>query len=90
MRVADANMWNGLHNLEDRLKERFIEMADENERLKSALRAMAEYPPPGHDRRTDDGYPVEFDYDEFAYKRMVDSYRDYARESLGEERKGEG
>ena len=33
------------------------------------------YPPVGHPRRTEDGYPTELIYDEFAYNRMVNSYR---------------
>jgi len=39
------------------------------------------YPPEGG-RRTEDGYPLEVMYDEFAYKRMVDSYRQGLRNLL--------
>jgi hypothetical protein len=44
--------------------------------LRKALRKIASYPTAQESRRTKDGYPTEFAYDEFAYKRMVDSYRD--------------
>lgn len=40
------------------------------------------YPRKGHPRRCKDGYPTEMVYDEFAYKRMVDSYRDALRNIL--------
>lgn len=44
-------------------------------KVRRVLREIASYPPPGHDRRDADGYPVELVYDELAYRRMVDSYR---------------
>lgn len=44
--------------------------------LRTTLLTIAAYPPEGHDRRDDDGYPVEFTYDEFAYRRIVDVFRD--------------
>jgi transketolase C-terminal domain/subunit len=40
-----------------------------------ALTTARDYPPSGHPRRTGDGYPAEVVYDEFAYKRVVDTYR---------------
>ena len=51
-------------------------------RIKKVLCKIAAYPPEGHDRRTDDGYPTEFAYDEFAYKRMVDSFRRAIRKTI--------
>lgn len=39
------------------------------------VESIARYPADDPDRATDDGYPAEVVYDEFAYKRMVDSYR---------------
>lgn len=44
-----------------------------------ALDAIADYPPKGHPRRAKDGYPAEVAYDEFAYKRAIDSYREAIR-----------
>ncbi len=52
--------------------------------LRKALRQIVGYPTGGHCRRTEDGYPVEVDYDEFAYKRMVDSFRDAITRALDE------
>lgn len=52
--------------------------------LRKALRQIVGYPTEGHDRRTKDGYPAEVDYDEFAYKRMVDSFRDAITRALDE------
>lgn len=43
---------------------------------KKVIKIIVDYPPKGSPRRTKDGYPHEMSYDEFAYKRMVDSYRD--------------
>ncbi len=51
------------------------------ERMKEALEAIRDYPQKGG-RRTDDGYPSEVVYDEFAYRRMVNSYRDAAKAGL--------
>lgn len=42
------------------------------------LEAIRDYPKKGDSRRTEDGYPLEIVYDEFAYRRMVDSYREVA------------
>ena len=49
--------------------------------FRNVLRAIRDYPHKGG-RRTKDGYPTEIVYDEYAYKRMIDSYRDTAREAL--------
>jgi len=46
------------------------------------LKGILSYPTPDNPRRTDDGYPSEFEYDEYAYKRMVDSYRRGIRKAL--------
>ena len=47
--------------------------------MKKTLRKIIEeiiaYPPKGNPRRTRDGYPAEYAYDEYAYQRMVRSYR---------------
>lgn len=45
------------------------------------MRTIRDYPNGGK-RATDDGYPLEIAYDEFAYRRMVDNYRDVARDFL--------
>lgn len=51
-------------------------------RLRKRLREIVAYPPKGHARRTGDGYPTEVIYDEFAYRRMVKSFRDAIREAV--------
>ena len=43
--------------------------------IKKAIQEVIDYPTKEQGRRTEDGYPTEFAYDEFAYKRIVDSYR---------------
>lgn len=54
----------------------------ERDRLREALKVIAEYPRKGQPRRTSDGYPAEIAYDEYAYKRIVDTYRVRARAAL--------
>jgi len=49
---------------------------------KKAIQEVISYPEKGSPRRSKDGYPSEVSYDEFAYKRMVDSYRDVLKEIL--------
>jgi hypothetical protein len=56
-----------------------ISMAEKIARAAGILRAVKEYPPMGHSRRNDNGYPAEVVYDEYAYQRIVDTYR----ESIG-------
>jgi len=51
-----------------------LEEAVETTRL--LIQSLIEWPEEGYDRRTEDGYPQEMGYDEFAYKRMVDTYRE--------------
>ena len=58
--------------LEDELER----LENENQRLKELLRQIVAYPPEGHERRADEGYPAEIVYDEFAYRRIVDFYRE--------------
>ena len=67
-------------------QQQIEDLQAENQRLKEALIAIAEYPPQGHERRSDDGYPLEMVYDEFAYQRIVDVYREAAAKALGEVR----
>ena len=52
-------------------------------RMEEALEAIRDYPQ--GDRQTDDGYPDEIQYDEFAYRRLVDSYRAAAEAGLSTE-----
>ena len=51
-------------------------------KIKNHIKEIINYPPKDHPRRTKDGYPIELIYDEFAYKRMVDSYRDALKNVL--------
>ena len=48
------------------------------------LEQIANYPLEGHGRRTDEGYPSEVIYDQFAYERIVDTYRDAIRDIANE------
>lgn len=66
------------------------ELKKENEWLRRGLRAIISYPKKGEPRRTKDGYPEEIVCDEFAYKRMVDSYRAAARAALAGEASSKG
>ena len=51
--------------------------------IRKGIKKIINYPPARRSRRTKDGYPLEVIYDEFAYKRMVDSYRDALSDLLG-------
>ena len=48
------------------------------------LETIVAYPPKGHKRRSKDGYPTEVVYDDFAYKRMVNTYREAVQEVVKE------
>ncbi len=50
--------------------------------LIGAIKKIIEYPEKRNNRRANDGYPAELIYDEYAYKRMVDTYRNALRENL--------
>ena len=41
-----------------------------------ALEDIIEYPPEGHPRRDVNGFPFEICYDQFAYERIVTTYRE--------------
>lgn len=53
-------------------------------KLRKTLRVIVAYPTEKHGRRTDDGYPAEFMYDEFSYRRMVKSFRDAITAAINE------
>ena len=63
-------------------KDRIAELESEIARLRDIFEHIRDYPAKGAARRTKDGYPAEILYDEYAYKRMVDSYRDAAKAAL--------
>ena len=46
------------------------------------LKIIRDFPPKGYSRRTEDGYPAEIVYDEYAYKRIINSYRKLAKKGL--------
>lgn len=71
-----------LHNRTKRFLATIDALIADKERLVEALEGIKNYPPKGADRRTKDGYPEEIIYDEFAYKRIIDSYREGARKAL--------
>ena len=52
--------------------------------IRKALKQIIAYPTKKQGRRTDDGYPLEIIYDDFAYKRMVDSFRNGLKAVLKE------
>ena len=52
----------------------------ERDELQERLEAIRTYGKEGP-TSSGDGYPLEIAYDEFAYRRMVDSYRDAATEA---------
>jgi hypothetical protein len=55
--------------------------------IKDALREIISYPKKGVDaRRTKRGYPSEIIYDDFAYERMVRSYRTALKDVLSKYR----
>lgn len=55
--------------------------------LRKALKRIIAYPEKGAGRHTKQGYPTECVYDQWAYERMVDSYRDGLRHALKDSRK---
>jgi hypothetical protein len=59
-------------------------------KLVKALRQIIDYPNPGVSRCTEDGYPTEFAYDEFAYRRIIDSYRDALTKAIKDTKKVKG
>lgn len=54
------------------------------EGIKKAITAVMEYPPVGHPRRDEDGYPTEIACDDYAYRRMIDSIRSALKQILEE------
>ncbi len=56
--------------------------------LRAAIKHVKGYPQKGSPRRTKDGFPAEFCYDEFAYKRMVRSIRNALGQILSEKKHG--
>lgn len=59
------------------LKAEIAALKKANQRLRGLLAAIHDYGRDGP-RSTEDGYPEEIVYDEFAYKRIVDTYREAA------------
>lgn len=57
------------------LKRELAEARKDVERLREKLQEIRDWPPKDYPRRDADGYPKEYMYDEFAYRRMIDSYR---------------
>lgn len=52
--------------------------------LRKAIKQVIAYPPKDHPRRTKNGFPIEFSYDQWAYERMVTSVRDALKKILKE------
>lgn len=76
--TVNPGPWN-TRPIEDSLRARIAHLERAVEDAADCLLDLIEFPREDYARRTDDGYPAEFDYDEFAYKRMVDTYRNHAR-----------
>jgi len=53
--------------------------------LVEALTKIRDFPPMDYPRRDEDGYPSEIVYDAFAYRRIVDTFRDFARAALAQD-----
>ena len=58
------------------------ELLAELEELKYGIQHLIDWPSEDYERRSDDGYPTEFVYDEFAYRRIIDGYRKYLQSLL--------
>lgn len=69
-------------NLAERAADALASQAATIRQMREALESIRDFPKPGTSRRTEDGYPDEIVYDEFAYRRIVDSYRECARAAL--------
>lgn len=50
----------------------------ETKRLMAGIKKIIAWPSCSYDR-TNNGYPTEITYDEFAYRRLVDTYREALR-----------
>ena len=81
---AEVQYW---INQDEQSQAREADALDTCEKLAKALESIASYPKEGQSRRTEDGYPEELAYDEFAYKRMVDTYRACANDAIATYRK---
>ena len=58
-----------------------------NKKLKKArktLKDLKNWPSKSYDRRTEEGYPSEFMYDQFSYERIVSFYRREIKKILKE------
>ena len=47
--------------------------------IKSKLQELVDWPTKDYPRRTEDGFPSEMVYDQFAYERIVEFYRGHIR-----------
>ena len=50
--------------------------------IEKQLKKVIAYPTKAQGRRTKDGYPSELIYDEYRYKRMIDSFRQALKDIL--------
>lgn len=66
------------------MKEKKLTDKEKLEGIRKALKSVISYPTKKQGRRTKDGYPSEFCYDTFAYKRMVDAFRESLKDILKE------
>ena len=57
-------------------EERLRDLGKEIDAVRKAIQFLIDFPPEGHEFRTKDGYPSEMAYNEFAYRRIVDMYRE--------------
>ena len=57
---------------------------DELGMIKADLRQLVAWPPVGYPRRSEAGMPTEVVYDQWAYERLVGSYRAALKRILGE------
>lgn len=81
---ADRNSWRNaaLGNDDLPVQRELTASTAREKRMREALKTILKFPPKREKRRTKDGYPQELIYDEYAYRRIVDSYREAARQAL--------
>ena len=58
--------------------------SDKLAHLIKGIKSIVAYPKKGQGRRTKKGFPSEIEYDQFAYERMIASYRDGLKNLLKE------
>lgn len=82
--IVNCGLWTDFARSLSDAKTLILGLVKQNYEFRKALETIRDFPTPEASRRTEDGYPEEIVYDEFAYRRIVDSYREFARVALGD------